>query len=149
MRKTLHEFVVEQSSKYITQLGVNTQRFAGEVLNYTYITKRRPKLSYFVPCDEAELPIYKPEQSSFNMLNPKMVKEFERVDKQYQQALSRVIFKGDWQIKEVPNQCLLLKDKGNYLFFSKVTGRIFDCNRYEITRIEDLPKEIEFKEDVI
>lgn len=76
---------------------------------------------------------------------------------QYEQAQSRVIFKGDWNFEEAD----LLDQFNGYLYYEgeiclfvcydeEIDQLLFENEDEElVSRIEDLPRQIEFKEGVI
>jgi len=140
MRKTLHEFVIEQTEdEKAAMLDVKW----GMIYNYAKLTNRAPKLSDFVPCDDSDKPITLSERVD----KP----EHERVEEQnkYQKALNNVIFDGDWEVELDDSDLVRIRHKKEHVRLSFTMGQCYDFRTsFLITRIEDLPKEITFKEGV-
>lgn len=141
MRKTLHEYTIEQLSDLDCTAVSN-------VLNYAKLTNRQPKLGDFVPCDDEGNVLEKPK--GFD--NKKILSgaDYQTPDwmlrcQQYQQALDRVIFKGDWEIHYINETETCIHNGAYQISFTK--NRCF-CMNY-VNRIEDLPLDIEFREGLI
>lgn len=144
MRPTLHDYVeqldkpqsIDVIIKYMAEAFQRTLKFAK-------LTNRAPRLGDFVACDENENPIILSERGE--------IPEHERVEEQnrYQAAQDRVIFAGDWELIDVGS---VTNGEHNVLFFrdeSVWVQKVTDDFDWEVNRIEDLPREIEFKEGVV
>jgi len=129
MRKTLHEFVIEQTEDEKAAMLDDNQ---WEIYRYAKLTNRAPKLSDFVPCNEGGKPITLSERGD----KP----EHERVEEhnKYQKALDKVIFDGDWE-------CLGFY--GDVAWIQLTDGSV--NIHLDYNRIEDLPKEITFKDGAV
>ena len=147
MRKTLHEYVIEQ---YNTSQDNSIDRLANfsRCFRYAKLTNRPPKLGDFIPCDEDGNVLEEPEQYLDSSINDDWSKGKK---KQYKAAKDRVIFKGDWRNHVQAGQSIWITNGKFTLRFSKeqdmcllgVAG--FD----HVDRIEDLPCEIELKDNLI
>jgi hypothetical protein len=157
MRQTLQEYTIEYgNSVYDSEIAIK------DVLNYAKLTNRAPRLGDFVPTDEddnvLEEPKYWKEHLSGLIAMADTGIHLEKC-KQYQTAKDRVIFKGEWEVVKGSNSnhtriyCEQLHTtidfelSGVSLIRTDRSG--FVLQRGAIDRIEDLPREIEFKEGVI
>ena len=61
------------------------------------------------------------------------------------------IFKGDWEVEFIEGDFIYLKEVNRISINYDKANEVFwiEGIHYKITRIEDLPREIEFKEEVI
>ena len=160
MRPTTNEYVIEigKSDEAFMICWMNIQ-------TYAKLTNRAPRLGDFVPTDEEGNVLEKPDIHSLDhsiavALNNK-----------YQAAQDRVIFAGDWKVLETGFDTLThhyldseyLGKSYSLTVISSGTHNIEfrdnDCGVWlsnknhigelQINRIEDLPREIEFKNGVI
>ena len=161
MRKTLHDYVVEKFEERI-ELKSAHSKFVSKVHRFAKLTNRAPRLGDFVPTDEddnvLEEPKYWKEHLSGLIAMADTGIHLEKC-KQYQTAKDRVIFKGEWEVVKGSNSnhtriyCEQLHTtidfelSGVSLIRTDRSG--FVLQRGAIDRIEDLPREIEFKEGVI
>lgn len=148
MRKTLHDFVIEVdeqiSSKNWNKFDV--AKGLDNIVSYAKLTNRQPKLGDFIPCGEDGNVLEEPSEDGKGFTG---LGEWKDAVKQYQQALYRVIFKGDWELIESETHIeLLCKNTGFWVKQSRITQGWY-CKKGIINRIKDLPIEIEFKEGVI
>jgi len=142
MRKTLHDFVIGFDSDAKTTRDALTD-FAEKVTRFAKLTNREPKLGDFIPCGEDGNILGKPDIHSLDHSTA------VAMHNEYQAALDRVIFKGDWELIESETHIeLLCKNTGFWVRQSRITQDWY-CKKGIINRIEDLPREIEFKEGVI
>jgi len=150
MRKTLHEFVIEQLGWIDNVNFIDHSKIfdpAIKCFDFTKLTNRAPKLGDFIPCDKDGNVLEEPYKWVDGFLCPDGCDKTEW--NQYQQAKSRVIFAGDWDVVAGSN-CVIYN--GELMF--RITSDFTDVIRSgiiekSINRIEDLPLEIEFKEGVI
>jgi len=156
MRPTLHEYNLQK----LSDLDCTA---ISDVLNFTKLTNSAPRLGDFVPCDEDGNVLKNPLKDS-GMTIVQFIKSIggikayknhpmKGLHAAYQSAQGRVIFAGFEQSKSgnlIQEGCV---DNGEYIIIFREKG-IF-CSKlkwgseFEINRIEDLPREIEFKEGVI
>jgi hypothetical protein len=138
MRKTLHEYVIDcYYNNKIENDGVSEQLLI-DIIYFAKLTNRTPKLGDFIPCDEEGNVLDEPVDT---------IGGVEFYAKKYQAAKDRVIFKGDWEVVKLGSDYIILaneKDSISFWYSGKV--QVFGKS---ITRIEDLPREIEFKDGVI
>jgi len=153
MRPTLHEY----NLKKLSDLDCTA---ISDVLNFTKITNRAPELGDFVPCDENGNVLEEPKNYD-KWLSEDYYTEVEttwiRNCSRYQAAQSRTIFKGEWDATHeqyytfVIDRSLRIRitfcDDQCDVSTWDIDGDFFED--LEIHRIEDLPREIEFKEGVI
>ena len=164
MRKTLHEYIDGFDSDARSTRDALTD-FAENVTNYAKLTNRAPRLGDFIECDEEGNVLEEPQEFEYIfglgdkprklVIDPKYQTDLEK----YQAAKSRVIFKGDWKVVKGSNSnhtriyCEQLNTtidfewSGVSLIRTDRSG--FVLQRGAIDRIEDLPREIEFKDGVI
>jgi len=129
MRKTLHEYVIDcYYNNKIENDGVSEQLLI-DIIYFAKLTNRTPKLGDFIPCDEEGNVLDEPVDT---------IGGVEFYAKKYQAAKDRVIFKGDWE-------CLGFHGDVAWI---QLTDRSINIH-LDYDRIEDLPREIEFKEGVI
>jgi len=143
MRKTLHEFVIDVYDKADATLE-SCATALDYVNDYAKLTNRAPRLRDFISCDEQGKPITLSERGEKS--------EHERVEEQnrYQEAQDRVIFKGDWEVELNDSDLVRIRHKKEHVRLSFTMGQCYDFRTsFLITRIEDLPREVEFKEGVI
>jgi hypothetical protein len=144
MRKTLHEYVIDcYYNNKIENDGVSEQLLI-DIIYFAKLTNREPELGDFIPCDEEGNPFPLTQKVSF--VNGENVENWE-ISKEYKAAKDRVIFKGDWEVVKLGSDYIILaneKDSISFWYSGKV--QVFGKS---ITRIEDLPREIEFKDGVI
>jgi len=145
MRPTLHEYTIEQLES--NSLNINSDVIQ-KIYNYAKLTNRQPKLGDFVPCDEDGDVMDEPIDT---------IGGVELYAKRYQAAQDRVIFKGEWRFEEAD----LLDQFNGYLYYEgeiclfvcydeEIDQLLFENEDEElVSRIEDLPPQIEFKEGVI
>ena len=153
MRPTLHDYNLQK----LSELDCTA---ISDVLNFTKLTNRAPRLGDFVPCDEDGNVLEEPK-NYYSLGNCK----------EYQAAQDRVIFAGDWEVVETGFDTLThhyldseyLGKSYNLTVISNGTHNIEfrdnDCGVWlsnknhigelQINRIEELPREIEFKDGVI
>jgi hypothetical protein len=138
MRKTLHEYVIDcYYNNKIENDGVSEQLLI-DIIYFAKLTNREPELGDFIPCDEEGNVLDEPVDT---------IGGVEFYAKKYQAAKDRVIFKGDWEVVKLGSDYIILaneKDSISFWYSGKV--QVFGKS---ITRIEDLPREIEFKDGVI
>jgi len=150
MRPTLHEYNLQK----LSDLDCTA---ISDVLNFTKLTNRAPKLGDFIPCDEDGNVLDEPKNYD-KWLSEDYYTEVEttwiRNCSTYQAAQSRTIFKGDWEFEEADlEDCFngYLKN-GNKIWFVYIKDGIFFFELEQdvaIHRIEDLPREIEFIDGLI
>jgi len=141
MRKTLHEFVIEQLRD---GSSVSWNDGAEDSLKYAKLTNRAPKLGDFIPCWRGKI-VKEPSVCTEDV-------------KRYEFAKSRVIFKGDWELIEQEKDWIQIRSKelkldiewsGNECDVT-LWGYNWGARDYlPANRIEDLPREIEFKDGVV
>lgn len=142
MRPTLHDYNLQKLSDMdCTAIS--------DVLNFTNLTNRAPRLGDFVPCDEDENVLEKPDIHSLDHSTA------VAMHNEYQAAQDRVIFKGDWEVVNLLGGTfdLISKDYNVKLRMDEIKSCPLVINDerypYKVNRIEDLPLQIEFKEGVI
>jgi len=144
MRKTLHDYIIAKEAECATPAGINVKKFYQDVIKHAKLTNRQPSLGDFVPTDEDGNVLKKPDIHSLDHSIAVAIHQ------EYQQALDRVIFKGDWE-------CEVINRNGSIRVQDTLTGnRVVFHRGYTtakgvgiVSKIEDLPREIEFKEGVI
>jgi hypothetical protein len=132
-RKTLHEFVIEEFE--INMGSKFSMDCINDVLKYSNLTNRAPKLGDFVPTDE----------------EGNVLEKYKCEVEDYEQALSRVIFEGFEVVYADESHVSVIMNKGTTLihFRGDVCLWTKEIGTKEITRIEELPKEITFKDGVV
>jgi len=145
MRPTLHEYNLQK----LSDLDCTA---ISDVLNFTKLTNRAPKLGDFVPCDEDGNVLDEPKNYD-KWLSEDYYTEVEttwiRNCSTYQAARSRTIFKGDWEVRSNFNGSVeVYNNENNCAVLFRKEGDVF-ANNKPITRIEDLPREIEFIDGLI
>jgi len=150
MRPTLHEYNLQK----LSDLDCTA---ISDVLNFTKLTNRAPMLGDFVPCGSDGSPMYEPTNTIDPDNPPEIVNAHKKRLENWNQAQSRVIFKGDWNFEEAD----LLNQFNGYLYYEgeiclfvcydeEIDQLLFENEDEElVSRIEDLPRQIEFKEGVI
>ncbi len=121
--------------------------------SYGILLGKKPELWMFVPCDEEGNVLEKPKlmcdesgkEFIEKALNKKDAQTVRDRSIQYQQALSRVIFEG-FEVVYVDGNYAIIKSE-EFRFIWK-NGSIHYYQE-PITRIEDLPDTIVFKEGVV
>jgi hypothetical protein len=153
MRKTLHEYVIEQG---LTSANSDI-RFL-KAIQYAALTDRAPELEDFIHCDDEGNVLKKPDRLHYSTSEIEGGL-FKSDNQEYQEAKDRVIFKGDWEVVKGSNSnhtriyCEQLHTtidfelSGISLIRTDRSG--FVLERGAIDRIEDLPREIEFKDGLI
>jgi len=139
MRPTLHDYNLHK----LSELDCTA---ISDVLNFTNLTNRAPRLGDFVPCDEDGNVLEEPK-NYYSLGNCK----------EYQAAQDRVIFAGDWEVvSDEPWIVIRNKQLKIDIEFNDIQCDVTDwddqwntCDLFEINRIEDLPSEIEFRDGVI
>jgi hypothetical protein len=155
MRKTLHDYVIEQ---YNTSQDNSIDRLANfsRCFRYAKLTNRPPKLGDFIPCDEDGNVLEEPK--NFEQWTRKELNVSYYIDSnnyvQYQAAKDRVIFKGDWGVEPLLGGSVDIFNKEQdwkvrFDEYGDVIVIAYGKYPYIITRIEDLPREIEFKDNLI
>jgi hypothetical protein len=159
MRPTLHEYNLQK----LSDLDCTA---ISDVLNFTKLTNRAPRLGDFVPCDEEGNVLEEPEnwhqisyskpnhgtQEFFNVAHTKL--DIHPAEAQeYQAAQDRVIFAGDWEVDGIGTQRTIIKLGRIEMWFEK-NGDVYwftigKTGSNKADRIEDLPREIEFVKGVI
>jgi len=156
MRPTLHDYNLQK----LSELDCTA---ISDVLNFTKLTNRAPRLGDFVACDEEGNVLEEPQEHEYIfgvgerprklIVDPKY-----QIDRdKYQAAQDRVIFAGDWEV--VSNEYWVVirnKELKIDLEFNDIQCDVTDWDDqwntrdvFEINRIEELPREIEFKEGVV
>lgn len=170
MRPTLHEYNLQK----LSDLDCTA---ISDVLNFTKLTNRAPRLGDFVPTDEDDNVLEKPNASMekynhYNVVQSTFqLRLYESDVSKYQTAKDKVIFSGDWEVLETgfgtlthhyldseylgKSYSLTVISNGTH----NIEFRDNDCGVWlsnknhigelQINRIEDLPREIEFKNGVI
>ena len=114
---------------------------------FAKLTNRAPRLGDFIPCDEDENVLEKPIDKAYSKENAP--KEFDEYVPIYRAAQDRVIFSGDWELVAGSN-CVISNGELMLRFIGDVTDIIRKgLIEKSINRIEELPREIEFKENAI
>ena len=174
MRPTLHDYVIK---RFETILRI--EHFATafrQCYDFSKLTNRAPRLGDFVPCDEEGNVLEEPDSTmdygiSDSSVNDSDAYEYQSQCKAYVKAQDRVIFAGDWEVVETGFDTLThhyldseyLGKSYNLTVISNGTHNIEfrdnDCGVWlsnknhigelQINRIEELPREIEFKDGVI
>ena len=155
-RKTLHEFVIEEFE--INMGSKFSMDCINDVLKYSNLTNRAPKLSDFVPCDDDGNVLEIEDCSCLATNNRSHICPASCYSK-YKQALSRAIFEGDWEVIDQMEQYTQIRNKELRLDVEWDADiiRITEWNKdwtncsdgLRTTRIEELPKEITFKDGVV
>lgn len=144
MRNTLHEYVIEMFDD-----GTLENTFCIKCNNYAKLTNRAPRLGDFIECDEEGNVLERPKPYRKWLKSWQGEDGFEDCER-YQAAQKKIIFKGDWEVDEDGENYIFLRDANRTLVqFRKRDMTFRDEYGKEITRIEDLPREVEFKNDVI
>ena len=152
MRKTLHEYVIEIDNRISSK---NWDRFdvakgLDNIVAYAALTNRAPKLGDFIPCDEDGNVLEEPKNFKQWMRKELNVSYYIYSNNyvQYQAAKDRVIFKGEWEYKLGDGVVVVYEKTILCVVYIYANGEI-SANSKPITRIEDLPREIEFKDVLI
>jgi len=141
MRKTLHDYVIERYDVANEEASMPLY-YIGK---YAELTNRQPKLGDFIPCDENGEVLEKPDIHSLDHSIA------VALNHEYQQALDRVIFKGDWEVqkhKSALGEFIKIENKDGIILEFLANEEVY-FNHKIVNRIEDLPLEIEFKKEVI
>jgi len=152
MRPTLHEYNLQK----LSDLDCTA---ISDVLNFTKLTNRSPRLGDFVACDEDENVLEEPDLWQKHLLAKAVNGDISK-DKytEYQAAQSRTIFKGDWEVIDQDNDWTQIRSKelkldvewsGNECDVTVWDSNWNTCDYLSANRIEDLPREIEFKDGVL
>jgi hypothetical protein len=143
MRKTLHEYVIEFDSNAQT-IRDSVMDFTELVCKYAEITNRAPRLGDFVPCDEEGNVLENPD---IHYLDHSIA---VALNYEYQTAKDKVIFDG-FEYKKLKHGVEQLKHKDCKIWIEHDRNTWTDVTTQpkSINRIEDLPREIEFKDEVI
>ena len=147
MRPTLHDYVIEQQNRGLF-VNENVSDKLYLCYNFANLTNRAPRLGDFIPCDEDGNVLEKPYSLSYYS-DICGYQHGQNKIAQYKAALDRVIFKGDWEVEEVGEHYIFLKSKGIILQWKISVQKFINERGQPINRIEDLPREIEFKEGVV
>ena len=153
MRPTLHEYNLQK----LSDLDCTA---ISDVLNFTKLTNRAPRLGDFVPCDLSGNPTPKPDMDKVPDMPPELQSEYwEEWNREYDMSLSKVIFAGDWEVVKGSNSnhtriyCEQLHKTIDFELSGVSAIRTdsigFVLERGVVDRIEELPREIEFKDGVI
>ena len=160
MRQTLQEYTIEYgNSVYDSEIAIK------DVLNYAKLTNRAPRLGDFVPCDKdgnvLEDPLKDLEMTIVQFIKLiggiKVYKKHpvKEIHAAYQAAKDRVIFAGDWEVidQDKHQDYIEIKSRDALLIRFYNTEEIL-CSTgiggyVRPDRIEDLPREITFKTNVI
>jgi|DEB0MinimDraft_10_1074344.scaffolds.fasta_scaffold10364_9 hypothetical protein len=170
MRPTLHDYVIDLYGKGIYHPASRLV----DIVNFAKLTNREPRLGDFVPCDDGGNVLQKPEGYDKWLLEDyytEVETSWIRDCSKYQTAKDKVIFAGDWKVLETGFDTLThhyldseyLGKSYSLTVISNGTHNIEfrdnDCGVWlsnknhigelQINRIEDLPREIEFKNGVI
>ena len=150
MRPTLHDYVIEQFEKWRSFPSEKSSYLV--CYNFAKLTNRAPRLGDFVPCDEDGNVLEEPNLDDFIFEeHPELVgnpKEynydaFEKYLNEYQAAQDRVIFAGDWEVvQSFESHTVIQNENGVRIIF---VGKEVSIGSKEINRIEELPREIDFK----
>lgn len=163
MRKTLHEYVIEIDNRISSK---NWDRFdvakgLDNIVAYAALTNRAPKLGDFIPCDEDGNVLEEPKNFKQWMRKELNVSYYIYSNNyvQYQAAKDRVIFKGEWEVVKGSNSnhtriyCEQLYTTIDFelseVSLIRTDRSGFVLERGGIDRIENLPREIEFKDNLI
>ena len=150
MRPTLHDYVID---------GFNEKElFPREAYNFAKLTNRAPRLGDFVPCDDDSNVLEKPE-GYINWLRAGTA-NFHHNEQclEYQAAQDRVIFNGDWEVIDQDLDWVQIRSKdlkldiewsGNECDVTVWDSNWNTCDYLSANRIDDLPRQIEFKEGVV
>jgi len=161
MRPTLHDYVIDVYDKADTTLE-SCATALDYVNDFAKLTNRAPRLGDFIPCDEDGNFSEEPDSTmdygiSDSSVNDSDAYEYQSQCRAYVKAQDRVIFKGDWEV--VSNEYWVVirnKELKIDLEFNDIQCDVTDWDDqwntrdvFEINRIEELPREIEFKEGVV
>ena len=114
------------------------------IKNYVNFVSQKPELWMFVPCDEDGEPfVFSTYDDAVLSITGQNIEDWdgkeERVEveeqwKQYQQAQSKVLFKG-WAVEYVDNNEVEIRNNRFYLLFlnGKTTGTLEVCIGEELT----------------
>jgi len=153
MRPTLHDYqfeLSEQVAKHNWSKTLLSNENFWKVDKFAKLTNRAPHLGDFVPCDEDGNVLEKPERVNY-VIGVDGFDRFKEDWEQFQQAQSRVIFKG-FSLRNYDKDSgvtVISTDELTHVLWFKENGKVLTFNGVEINRIEDLPREIEFKEGLI
>ena len=147
MRPTLHDYNLQK----LSELDCTA---ISDVLNFTKLTNRAPRLGDFVPCDDEGNVLEKP----VNLIGKRTAEEWKMLNEQYQAAQDRVIFAGDWEVVDQDKDWVLIRSKelkldiewsGNECDVTVWDSNWNTCDYLPAKRIEELPREIDFKDGVV
>jgi hypothetical protein len=142
MRPTLHDYVEylneAQRPDVIMEYMANAFQ---KTLKFAKLTNRAPRLGDFVPCDEEGNVLEKPNSLSYYS-DICGYQHGQNKIAQYQSAQDRVIFAGYWEVVYSNEDETCINYDGFSITFTKNYCFCIDI----INRIEDLPREIEFKD---
>jgi len=159
MRPTLHEYVIEHRNQR-EGMACNSERDAQgyyKIVEYATLTNRAPRLRDFVPCDDDGNVLEKPASLSYYS-DICGYQHGQNKIAQYQAAQDRVIFAGDWEVVDQELDWTQIRSKelkldiewsGNECDVTVWDSNWNTCDYLSANRIEDLPREITFKENVI
>jgi len=143
MRPTTNEYVIEigKSDEAFMICWMNIQ-------TYAKLTNRAPRLGDFVPTDEEGNVLEKPDIHSLDHSIA------VALNNEYQAAKDKVIFAGDWKVEPLLGGAVDIFNKEQdwkvrFDEYGDVIVIAYGKYPYKLTRIEDLPREIEFKNGVI
>lgn len=93
---SMTDFVSFQANQRdIDNWKCETDEYFNRCENFLNFIKKKPKLGYFVPCDENDKPLEEPIFSIVNYgASTESVKYYEIDKKRYQEAKQRVLFEG-------------------------------------------------------
>ena len=163
MRKTLHEFTIEQYRKPF-KMSETFHMKLKRCYDYAELTGRKPKLGDFVPCDLDGNVLEEPSERDIrarydcSFYSYMWQAPFEEAKMQYKAAKSRVIFKGEWEVvwhSKAPHPRIYSSEYRTAIDFEesgvslvRIDKSGFVIQRGRIYRIEDLPPQIEFKDEI-
>jgi len=140
MRQTLHDYVIEKFDNAVFYPATVLIK----IKDYAKLTNRAPKLGDFVPCGDDGNVLIEPSSDGKGFQD---LGEWKDAVKKYAKAYNQVIFEGDWMVIGERNHYTVFIDERFVIEFLP-DGNI-SANGKFVTRIEDLPKEITFKEGVV
>lgn len=149
MIQTTEEYVLEVRTD-----GTMTDRL-NTIKSYAKLMNRAPKLEDFIPIGSDGNVLSEPTMwdvycefgEGVNCICSR--KEITEC-RDYQKALSNVIFEGEWEVEEDSDNYIFLRDENLPLIQFRKHDKTFRGDYgTETTRIADLPREITFKDGVV